>query len=409
MIGIIRYLRGYVKIRVWGYAPERFMNLCTGRGIVLWGLAGSGGCYTMYLTLSDFFLIRDMVKKTKIRVAVLERHGLPFFMRDARKRKAFFLGVACCLCFLFVMSRFVWAIEFVGNERITEDELTDFLREQGVSYGMRRSALDPEALEAALRETFPQITWTSLRLDGCRITVQIRENELPTLEEQAGSKERFPQGADLTAARSGIVRSILTRAGVPQVKEGDRVERGDVLISGLVPVTNDDGTVREWQRTAADGDVVLEYTGTVSLRQPFSYTYRNYTGREKKYFFFTLFDRRYRFPFTRCRYVRYDEVIQQERVRLLGQIDLPLSAGTVLCREYLPVDALYDAESAKELLAGDFQKFISGLEEKGVHIIQKDVKIIENEDALLLQGQLTMQQEAVLLRPVQTVPEASAS
>ena len=39
MIGIIRYLKGYVKIRVWGYSPERFMNLCTNRGIFLWGLS----------------------------------------------------------------------------------------------------------------------------------------------------------------------------------------------------------------------------------------------------------------------------------------------------------------------------------------------------------------------------------
>ena len=79
MIGIIRYLKGYVKIRVWGYSPERFMNLCTNRGIFLWGLSGDGSYYTMYMSLSDYFTIRDIVKKTKTRAAVLERHGLPFF------------------------------------------------------------------------------------------------------------------------------------------------------------------------------------------------------------------------------------------------------------------------------------------------------------------------------------------
>ena len=80
MIGVIRYLKGYVKIRVWGYSPERFMNLCTNRGILLWGLARDSGCYTMYMGLSDFFTIRDIAKKTKTRTAVLERHGLPFFL-----------------------------------------------------------------------------------------------------------------------------------------------------------------------------------------------------------------------------------------------------------------------------------------------------------------------------------------
>ena len=405
MIGIIRWLKGFVKIRVWGYAPERFMNLCTNRGIVLWGLSGSGGCYTMFLCLSDYFALRDIVKKTKTRVAVLERHGLPFFMRDAGRRKTLLAGILCCFLFLTVMSRFVWAIEFVGNERITDDELTDFLNGRGVDYGTRKSALDIEALEDALRETFPQVTWTSMRLDGCRITVQIKENELPAQEEQEADAARFSDGADLVAVRSGVIASILTRSGVPQVKAGDSVEKGDVLISGLVPVMNDDGTVREWQRTAADGDIVLEYERDVSLKQDFSYTYKNYTGREKRFHFFTLFDRRYVFPFTGCRFVKYDEVIQQERVRLLGQIDLPLSAGSIVCREYLPVDAVYDEESAKRLLEAAFQKFIAGLEEKGVHIIQKDVKIGKREDAMLLRGQLTVQQEAAVLRPVTAVPE----
>lgn len=88
MIGIIRYLKGYVKIRVWGYSPERFMNLCTNRGIFLWGLSGDGSYYTMYMSLSDYFTIRDIVKKTKTRAAVLERHGLPFFFEGCPKEKS---------------------------------------------------------------------------------------------------------------------------------------------------------------------------------------------------------------------------------------------------------------------------------------------------------------------------------
>ena len=81
MIALIRYCRGYVRISVRGYAPERFMNLCANRNIVLWELAGHDGFYTMCISLSDFFKIRDIVHKTKTRVAVL----------DVRRRKMFVL------------------------------------------------------------------------------------------------------------------------------------------------------------------------------------------------------------------------------------------------------------------------------------------------------------------------------
>mgnify|MGYP002292353300 CR=1 FL=1 len=81
MIALIRYCRGYVRISVRGYAPERFMNLCANRAIVLWELNGHDGFYTMCISLSDFFKIRDIVHKTKTRVAVLEKRGLPFFLQ----------------------------------------------------------------------------------------------------------------------------------------------------------------------------------------------------------------------------------------------------------------------------------------------------------------------------------------
>lgn len=90
MIALIRYCRGYVRISVRGYAPERFMNLCANRAIVLWELNGHDGFYTMCISLSDFFKIRDIVHKTKTRVAVLEKRGLPFFLQDVRHRKMFF-------------------------------------------------------------------------------------------------------------------------------------------------------------------------------------------------------------------------------------------------------------------------------------------------------------------------------
>lgn len=405
MIGIIRYLKGYVKIKVWGYSPERFMNLCTNRGIILWGLAGYGGYYTMYVSLPDFFAIRDIVRKTRTKVAVLERCGLPFFMQDVKRRKMFAAGIIFCLLFLLLMSRFVWSIEFQGNLMITDDELSDFVISRGLNYGTKKSSLNLGELEASIREEFSQVTWTSARLDGTKVTIQIKENDLPTKEEREDAAAKFTDGADLAAVKDGVITSILTRNGVPQVKAGDTVEKGTVLISGMVPVMNDDGMVREWERRVADGDITIECEETVNLVQKLAYQYKNFTGREKKYSFFTLGPKRYRFPFGKCHYVRFDEVVEEKRLQLFGQIDLPVFTGTILCREYLPVDSVYDENSAVELLNGRLEKIIDGLEEKGVQIIQKDVKIVKKADALVMKGSLRVREEAVILQPIETQEE----
>ncbi|MBQ7841739.1 MAG: sporulation protein YqfD [Lachnospiraceae bacterium] len=402
MIEIIRYLKGYVRIRVSGYAPERFMNLCTNRRIILWGVIRKDGCYEMCIGLSDFFQIKDIVRKTKTKVAVLERFGLPFFVSRMLHRKMFSAGVIFCISFLILMSRFIWSIEFTGNEMITDEELINFLAAQNITYATSKNDLNLEELESSIREEFEQVTWASAELSGSKLTIELKENDLPTQEETEEELASWKEGADLVATASGTIYSILTRTGIPMVKEGDTVEKGAVIISGMVPVNNDDGTVREWERVTADGDVWISCLEPVEITQKLKYTYKNYTGREKKYRFVSVFGRSIRFPFGKADYVKYDEVTRESRLQLFGQIDLPVFYGNITCREYLPVDAVYDTQSAKKLLENRFQKIIVALEQKGVHIIQKDVKIVKKAEALVLKGNLIVHTKAVIRKAIQT-------
>ena len=117
MIALIRYCRGYVRISVRGYAPERFMNLCANRAIVLWELNGHDGFYTMCISLSDFFKITGYCPQNQNKGS-----------RSGKKRAALF-STGCpaqekCSCsgflwysaFLILMSQFIWAMEFDATE-----------------------------------------------------------------------------------------------------------------------------------------------------------------------------------------------------------------------------------------------------------------------------------------------------
>ena len=86
---IIRYMHGYVRIRVEGYSPERFLNLCRHRQIYIWGLAPCGGAYEMYMSLKGFRTLRPIVRKTHTKIMLVQRAGLPFFIHRYRKRKLF--------------------------------------------------------------------------------------------------------------------------------------------------------------------------------------------------------------------------------------------------------------------------------------------------------------------------------
>ena len=69
---LIWYLKGYVRIRVTGYSPERFLNACRYKNIYIWDLKRVCGSYEMNLTIDGFrrnicmaiqlplFKVRDM-------------------------------------------------------------------------------------------------------------------------------------------------------------------------------------------------------------------------------------------------------------------------------------------------------------------------------------------------------------
>lgn len=393
MIGLIRYLKGYVRIRIWGYGPERFMNLCTNHHIVLWDIKKEeSACYTMFISLSDFWRIAPIGKKTKTRAAVLERYGLPFFLRKMKTRVVFGMGIPCCIIFWLIMSQFIWAIDFEGNLSISDDVLRDFLITEGVDYGTAKKELNLEELESKVRETFPIVTWTSVQLKGSHFTLCVKENDLRTEEEDSPA---LLDGADLKATNTGVVYSILTRKGVPLVKAGDSVEAGDILVSGSVPVMNDDGTVKNYQYTVADADILIQCTEEVQIEQKLNYQYKNYTGKEQKIRFFTLSGKRYLLNPFQKNFLKYDEVVEEDQFCLFGQIDLPLYTGKIIRREYLSVDAVYDTDQAKELLLQKLSKIITTLEEKGVQIIEKDVKIEKKSNALVLKGNFIVLKEAV--------------
>ena len=175
MLQVIRYLQGYLTIKVWGFSPERFMNLCCNHNIFLWDIVNHGDYYTMNIRLRNFYCLKGFTRKTGTRVVITRRYGLPFLSVRAWKRKIFLLGLLGSLCFWIWMSGFVWAIEIDGNYFVTTDVFFDFLVENQIEVGMKKKDVDIEKLEAAIRSCFDIVTWTSVQIDGTRLLIQVKE------------------------------------------------------------------------------------------------------------------------------------------------------------------------------------------------------------------------------------------
>ncbi len=387
MVELLKNLKGYLRIKVWGFSPERFINLCGNKDILLWDIVKDGDAYYMSISLQSFYKLRPIVRKTGTKVAILQRYGLPFFIPVLFQRKIFILGCMITISFWYISSLFIWDIKLSGNYQITEDSFMRFLKQYEVTIGMKKSELDIEAMEKEIRKVFPQITWTSAKLSGTKLLIEVKENDAPIINAVVEQVD----GSDLVAEYDGKITAMIVRNGVPKVAIGDEITKGTVLVEGSIPIYNEDTTIREYNYVKADADIILEHRLQFTERLSFDYVSKEYTGRTEKRYYLRLGNHEIRFgadnPFLVC-----DSVIRESRPTVFEKLSIPIYFGSYTYREYQNTEHEYTLEQAEEILNEKLSIFIASLTEKGVQIIEKNVKIDTNSGTWIIQGDFLVQE-----------------
>lgn len=394
MLQVIRFWKGYLLIRVTGSAPERFINLCSNHHIFLWDIENHTDFYTMKMNFRDFYRIKGFTRKTGTRVVVTERFGLPFLSGKIWKRKIFVLGIVGSVVFWILMSMRIWVVDLQGNYYITDDVFMDFLSENQVFHGMKKEDLLIEDLEKAIRNHFDIVTWTSVKLKGSRLVIQIKENEVyvQRKEETLETKEEL-QGRDLVSETDGVIVRIVTRSGVPLVKEGSEVTKGEVLVEGAVPILAEDGSIRKYEFCDADADITIRCRKKAVEELPFFYEEKIYSGNVTRRKFLEIGNYRWQLGRMRIPYEEYDILENKKQFILFQNFRLPIFYGTEEVREYSGIQKNYTEEQIKEIFVQKMNKILQSLEEKGVQIIEKDVTINKGQKKWRMECSLVLEEQ----------------
>ena len=97
MISFFRYLKGYAFVYLYGFSPERFLNLCNNHDIKIWKVEPYEQGYQFYIYALDLFRTKDFLNKTNTKVVIRKKLGLPFLLYKYRKRKIFLFSLILCL------------------------------------------------------------------------------------------------------------------------------------------------------------------------------------------------------------------------------------------------------------------------------------------------------------------------
>ena len=390
MHSFLNFLQGYVRIRIEGAGVTRFINICNKRGYRLWNLEQKEECYELNILVSDFKKISEIVRKTKVKVVIIQKSGLPFLFAKMSYRKYFVLGALLCFAGLVYLSRFVWAIQIEGNVSITDEVVLDYLKQKGISMGCKLKEIDTDSLEKSFRRDFDEITWISIGSEGTSLTIEIKERDVTLYEITDDS------ATCLYAPCDGVVTSVVVRSGLAQVKTGDTVTKGQLIVDGVLPVIKTDGTVLDYQLVNADADVSVCYAEYYEDAVSFYQNEKKYTGNSFKEYSIRLGNKLYQLHWFCPEYEKEEVSEAFYQLQLWEHFYLPVWFGKKEHKEYEIIKTKMIQNDLEEQLFENLDLFLKTLEEKGVQNIQKDVKISISGSMLILSGELTFTNSRML-------------
>ncbi|MBQ8821015.1 MAG: sporulation protein YqfD [Lachnospiraceae bacterium] len=383
----MKFVKAYVELILTGQNVERFLNLCVFHDIVFKQIEDDGKTFRCVLSVEDFYKIKEIIRKTGVKVVISGRYGLPFLFQKMVKRTGLIWGIGLLLCLMVFSQKILWSIEVHGLEVVTNHQILDVIEKQQVHVGMFLSEIDYVALEEAVRGSFPGIVWCSVSQEENRLQVFVKEKEpehdKPTTEADIrkllGISVVEGDGfTNLVADRDFTIDSMVIRKGFPGVTSGE-VKPGDVLVYGQIPVFADDGTVKTYLMETASAQITVTYQQEYDDKLDNTYVKKEYTGREGYGFLFQ--GKEYSFR----EFGQYDS----EQVCRLFQQLCPITI--VRYKEYHYVEYRRSDAEMENILYGKLQDFLDGLAEKGIQIIAKDVTIKRNVDYSRLHGTLTLE------------------
>ncbi len=311
---IYMFFSGYVTVVVEGFFVERFINICRNNNIILFDIQREDNTYLKIKILkSDFKDIRHIAKKTKCKIKIDGKNGVPFFVNKYRKRKIFAVAILVIAIFIFISTKFVWNIEINGNEKIAKEEIIELVSEYGIKKGILKNKIDTNQISNSIRLERDDISWIGITLKGTNAIISIKESiETPEVIDKN-------EICNIVAKQDAKVSKIVVHNGTARVEVGDEVEMGDLLVEGVM-----EGVHLGNRNVHADANV----TGVIYLekekKEEFMQTKKVETGNMEIKREICINNFRINLNKKLSNFENYDTIYSSHRIKLFSNFYLPI-------------------------------------------------------------------------------------
>ncbi|MFD2369709.1 sporulation protein YqfD [Brevibacillus sp. GCM10020057] len=269
--GLKEWVDGHVTITVRGKRFERLLNMAIRNGFRIWNIRRVGEELTRCdILIRDYVRLRPLLRETGCRSHVEGRGGLPFWLIRLRKRAGLVIGAFLFFLGLYMLSSFVWTVEVSGTRHMDPQKVLQAAEKVGIKEGAWKVKLkEPLVMQKELMGLLPEVTWVGVEIQGTKVRLQVVEKDAPV-------KPLPTSPRHLVAKKRAVISTILPEVGRSQVAVNQLVEKGQVLISGII------GNETRQQAVSARGKVRGEVWYVSDVSVPLTQTMYRLTGEKQE-------------------------------------------------------------------------------------------------------------------------------
>lgn len=373
---LLNYILGFINITVEGFFVERFINNCISNNVFLWRIKRKNSTIlTANININDFKKIRNISRKTKCKIKINSKNGLPILIHKYRKRKLLLILIIPIVLAILISSRFIWNVEIEGLENINKEEIIYQLSNEGVSIGKNKSGINTKKVIDNIRLKRSDISWMAIDMKGTNVIVKIVE----ALQKPYIIDEN--ENCNIVANQKGMIVKITADVGTANVKQGDIVEQGDVLIGGYM-----EGKYTDKRYVHAKGEVQAKVWYTKKIDSETTRDISEKTGNIKNKYSVNINNFKINLYKSIPNFENYDTIDETKRIKIFSNFYLPIEINKITYIEKAKKKITYGKEELKDVLIKELeQQFIQdGIDKqnvvnKVVNIYSKENNIIEVE------------------------------
>ena len=231
--GTAKKLGIYAHYEVKGLNQDYLINLLQKKGVWLYYVKKISNKKMRFSInakqIENFFAITNNLCYNIKRIK-LHGKNMPVYL--AVRNFGVIVGALILTVFSTVFSDYLLDVEFTGNGKILEREVTSFLEQEGVVKYSKFSRIDLSTLEDKILASNSNLTFASCKKHGNKMIVEL------VLSENA-VKSPIGTESEIVSDVHGVIEDLKVYRGTALKNVGDYVEIGDCLVDGTANVKDE--------------------------------------------------------------------------------------------------------------------------------------------------------------------------